>query len=64
MDFVHAGARPMKPGQGTSSITSVTFALPKLRDAQINHRTIECLEVKGTLKGHLVQMLCNEQGYL
>ena len=28
----------------------------------INYRIIESLELKGTLKGHLVQPPCNEQG--
>ena len=28
------------------------------------YRSIELFELEGTLKGHLVQFLCNEQGHL
>ena len=29
-----------------------------------NHRTTELFELEGTLKGHLVQLPCSEQGHL
>jgi len=28
-----------------------------------DHRIIEFLELEGTFKGHLAQLLCNEQGH-
>jgi len=28
------------------------------------HQIIQSFQLEGTLKGHLVQLLCNEQGYL
>ena len=34
------------------------------RFGQDNHRTIESLELEETLKGHLVQLPCKEQGHL
>ena len=34
------------------------------RDILFPHRIVESFELEGTLKGHLVQLPCNEQGHL
>ena len=34
------------------------------KNTVVEHRITESLELEGTLKGHLVQLLCKEQGLL